>query len=83
MLCNVSLQDSGHVGLVILSHAITVLKPFEELRWPNQGILRGKDHCTVDLLFDWFGVSCMTTDNFFLFAKQTNPNQSNRRSMVQ
>ncbi len=24
----------------------------------------------------------MTTDNFF-FAKQTNPNQSNRRSMVQ
>jgi len=26
----------------------------------------------------------MTTDNFlFLFAKQTNPNQSNRRSMVQ
>jgi len=21
-------------------------------------------HCTVDLLFDWFGISCMTTDNF-------------------
>jgi hypothetical protein len=45
---------------------------------------RGKYHCTIDLLFDWFGISCMTTDNFcFLFAKQTNPNQSNRRSMVQ
>jgi len=24
----------------------------------------GKYHCTVDLLFDWFGISCMTTDNF-------------------
>jgi hypothetical protein len=24
----------------------------------------GKYHCTIDLLFDWFGVSCMTTDNF-------------------
>jgi hypothetical protein len=50
----------------------------------SQGILRGEYHCTVDLLFDWFGISCMTTDNFcFLFAKQTNPNQSNRMSMVQ
>ncbi len=25
---------------------------------------RGKYHCTIDLLFDWFGISCMTTDNF-------------------
>jgi len=25
---------------------------------------RVKYHCTVDLLFDWFGISCMTTDNF-------------------
>jgi hypothetical protein len=25
--------------------------------------LRGKYHCTVDLLFDWFEISCMTTDN--------------------
>jgi hypothetical protein len=25
-------------------------------------------HCTIDLLFDWFGISCMTTDNFVLFA---------------
>ncbi len=38
-------------------------------------------HSTVDLLFDWFGISCIATDIFlFLFAKQTNPNQSNRRS---
>jgi hypothetical protein len=26
--------------------------------------LRGKYHCTVELQFDWFGISCMTTDNF-------------------
>jgi hypothetical protein len=25
---------------------------------------RGNYHCTVDLVFDWFGISCMTTDNF-------------------
>jgi hypothetical protein len=44
----------------------------------------GKYHCTVDLLFDRFGISCTTTDKFlFLFAKQANPNQSNRRSTVQ
>ncbi len=24
---------------------------------------RGKYHCTIDLLFDWFGISCMTTDS--------------------
>jgi hypothetical protein len=46
----------------------------------KQGILKGKYNCTVDFLLDWFGISYMTTDNFF--AKQTNPNQSNRRSTV-
>jgi hypothetical protein len=31
----------------------------------------------------WFGISCITTNNFvFSFAKQTNPNQSNWRSMI-
>jgi len=29
-----------------------------------QGTLKGKYRCTVDLPFDWFGISCMTTDNF-------------------
>jgi hypothetical protein len=31
--------------------------------------LRGKYHCTVDLLFVWFGISCMTTDNFVFIFK--------------
>ncbi len=26
-------------------------------------------HCTVDLLFDWFGISCMTTDNFCFYLQ--------------
>jgi len=30
----------------------------------NREYLRGKYHCTIDLLFDLFGISCMTTDNF-------------------
>ncbi len=30
---------------------------------------RGKYHCTVDLLFDWFGISCMKTDNFYFYLQ--------------
>jgi hypothetical protein len=27
----------------------------------------GKYHCTIDLLFDRFGISCMATDNFCFY----------------
>ncbi len=30
---------------------------------------RGKYPCTVNLLFDWFGISCLTTDNFSFYLK--------------
>ncbi len=30
---------------------------------------RGKNHCTIDLLFDWFGISCMTADNFCFYLQ--------------
>jgi hypothetical protein len=30
---------------------------------------RGKNHCTIDLLFDWFGISCMTTDIFCFYLQ--------------
>jgi len=30
----------------------------------NQGI-----HCTIDFLFDWFGISCMTTENFCFYLQ--------------
>ncbi len=29
----------------------------------------GKYHFTIDLLFDWFGISCMTTDNFCFYLE--------------
>jgi hypothetical protein len=29
----------------------------------------GKYHCTVDLLFDWFGISFMPTDNFCFYLQ--------------
>jgi hypothetical protein len=35
----------------------------------HQEILKGKYHCTIDLLSDWFGISCMTTDNFSFYLQ--------------
>jgi len=29
----------------------------------SQGILKGEYHCTVDLLFDWFGLVCFANKN--------------------
>jgi hypothetical protein len=40
--------------------------------FPKVDILRrgrGKYHCTVDLLFDWFGINSMTTDNFCFYLQ--------------
>ncbi len=65
---------------MVVTEIFNEVKVAEHTRDPccrHQGILKGKYHCTIDILFDWFGISCMTTDNFcFLFAKQTNPNQT-------
>ncbi len=36
----------------------------------NREYLGGKYLCTVDLLFDWFGISCMTTDNFCFYLQK-------------
>ncbi len=35
----------------------------------NREYQRGKYHCTNDLLFDWFGISCKTTDNFCFYLQ--------------
>ena len=43
-----------------------------------QGILKGKYHCTVDLLFDWFGISCMTTD-IYCFYLLNRPIQTSQK----
>ncbi len=44
---------------------------------------RGKYPCTVDLLFDWFGLVCFAKKQKLSIVIQLIPNQSNRRSMVQ
>jgi hypothetical protein len=37
---------------------------------PHQGTPKGvKYHCTVDLLFDWFGINCLTTDNICFYLQ--------------
>jgi hypothetical protein len=41
--------------------------------------LKGKYYSTVDFLFDWFGISCMTTEIFVVVL--TNPNQYNRSTV--
>ncbi len=48
--------------------ALSPLSNIYEQVW-NQGILKGKYHCTIDLLFDWLGISCMTTDIFCFYLQ--------------
>jgi hypothetical protein len=36
---------------------------------PHQGILMGSYHCTIDLLFDWFGISFTMTYNFCFYLQ--------------
>jgi hypothetical protein len=44
----------------------------------------GKYHCTIDLLFDWFGLGCFANKNKKLSVViLLIPNQSIRRSTVQ
>jgi hypothetical protein len=44
----------------------------------SQEILKGKYHCTIDLLFDWFRISYVTTDNscFYLQNRQFQTGQT-------
>jgi hypothetical protein len=55
------------------------------VNWTDQGILKGgKYDCTIDLLFDWFGLVCFANKNKKISVViQLIPNQSNRRSTVQ
>ncbi len=40
-----------------------------ELFFKCREYLKGKYHYTADLLFDWFWISCMTTDNFCFYLQ--------------
>ncbi len=35
----------------------------------DQGILKGKYHYTIHLLFDWFGISSLNTDNLCIYLQ--------------
>ncbi len=40
-----------------------------DIESPKSGNTKGGSNTTVDLLFDWFGISCMTTDNFCFYLQ--------------
>jgi hypothetical protein len=66
--------DVKHFRLLLDDHLDEVLEQvlqnvFLCLQCYDQGILRGEYHCTIDLLFDWFRFSCMTTDNFCFYLQ--------------
>ncbi len=50
---------------------LSVMAPIWPRRYVSTGreYFRGKNHCTTDLLFDWFGISCTTTDNYCFYLK--------------
>jgi hypothetical protein len=50
----------------IFSNTLDLFKATYFITLKNQ---ESKYHCTIDLLFDWFGISCTTTDSFWFFCK--------------
>ncbi len=52
-----------------------------EFLWFTREYLKGKYHCTIEVWLVWNQLY-HKWQFLFLFAKQTNPNQSNRRSTV-
>jgi hypothetical protein len=50
--------------------------------WHGQTREYLRDHCTVDFLFDWFGLVCFANKQKLSVVIQLTPKQSNRRSMV-
>ncbi len=52
------------LSVVILNVFHLFLNPNNDwIRTLHQGILKGKYHCTIDLLFDWFGIVCFANKN--------------------
>jgi hypothetical protein len=44
---------------------------------------RGKYHCTIDLLFDWFGLVCFANKKTKIVSSHIADSKPNRRSTVQ
>ncbi len=74
----------SHLKLQVLGSNPPLLRKIDMIRKGEykQGILKGD--CTIDLLFDLFGLACFANKNKKLSVIiQLIPNQSNRRSTVQ
>jgi hypothetical protein len=71
------------IGQFFPNHLVT-LKILQNMIkcYSNQGIL--KYHYTIDLLFNWYGISCMTTGNFCFYLEnrliQTSQTEGQRYS---
>ncbi len=56
--------------IVIYSHSVaTIVNYNRKTLMVQAGNTNGGNHCTVDLLFDQFRVSCMTTHNFCFYLQ--------------
>jgi hypothetical protein len=73
-------RHEGHIGMraMMLNFELTSVN---RKTWTE--ILKGKYHCTIDLLFDWFVLVCFGDNKKLSVVVELIPNQSSRRSMVQ
>ncbi len=53
----------------ILRRSTTLLSLPIQIVFPGATMNIVSSHCTVNLLFDWFGISCMTADNFCFYLQ--------------
>jgi hypothetical protein len=51
------------------AYSITYDNPEKTVYGQTRESKGGKYHRTIDLLFDWFGISCMNTDNFCFYLQ--------------
>ena len=61
--------DSGIVFTIFQFHHNPWMGPTSWSVCQCREFYRGKYHCTVHLMFDWFGITCMTTDNFCFYLQ--------------
>ena len=57
-----SVRNSNYSGQQIFSYTTTFIQ-WEDNSPNPENTKGGGYHCTIDFLFDRFGISCMTTDN--------------------
>jgi hypothetical protein len=67
------LQGATTMTLTSHSIALSCVSRLVSSRWmllsPSREYQWGKYHNTIDLLFDWFGISFMTTDNLCFYLQ--------------